>query len=310
MGRLPEPKLDEWEYSRLALVYPSEVPTLWGSAPEGHVRFRLRRYVLLLAVGTGLAGLVWRVTTAVAAGSEVGFFAANDAAMKKMMAGMTIKPTGDIDRDFVAMMVPHHHGAIDMAQAELLYGHNQTLLRIAQEIVVEQQQEIAAMRLAVGEAASQTWVIKAAKPLPKAGAPAPKSHSGQEAPYLNETNAAIGKMMTDMTVKPVGDVDHDFVAMMVPHHQGAIDMAEGELRYGQNQQLKAIAQEIIVDQTQEITLMRLALGEPLPESESAPTQIPAAAASTAPAATSGSTQPRMRMNPGMQMAPVAPNGSH
>ena len=90
--------------------------------------------------------------------SEAGFLAANDAAMNKMMAGMAIKPTGDIDHDFVAMMVPHHQGAIDMAQAELLYGHNQMLLRIAQEIVVEQLQEIAAMRLAIGEPASPTWV--------------------------------------------------------------------------------------------------------------------------------------------------------
>jgi hypothetical protein len=64
---------------------------------------------------------------------------------------MAIRPTGDIDRDFVAMMVPHHQGAIDMAQAILRYGHNEQLRRLAQEIVVTQQQEIAAMRLAVGE---------------------------------------------------------------------------------------------------------------------------------------------------------------
>jgi uncharacterized protein (DUF305 family) len=190
------------------------------------VRCRFRQYDLLLAVGIGIAGLAWRVTLAVAAGSEVGFLAAKDAAMNKMMADMAIRPMGDVDRDFVAMMVPHHQGAIDMAQAELLYGHNQTLLRIAQEIVVEQQQEIAAMRLAVGEPASPTWVAKAAKPPPKPSAPAQQSNSGQEAPYLNEANAAMDKMMTAMAVKPTGDVDHDFTAMMVPHHQGAIDMAE------------------------------------------------------------------------------------
>ena len=52
--------------------------------------------------------------------------------------------------------------------------------------------------------------------------------------------------------------------MMIPHHQGAIDMAVAELRYGKNEQLRRIAQEIIVDQQQEIAAMRLALGEPLP----------------------------------------------
>jgi hypothetical protein len=86
-----------------------------------------------------------------AAANEAPFLAENDTAMTRMMDGMSVKPTGDVDRDFVAMMVPHHQGAIDMAQAELRYGHNEQLRRIAQEIVVEQQQEIVAMRVALGQ---------------------------------------------------------------------------------------------------------------------------------------------------------------
>ena len=82
---------------------------------------------------------------------EKPFLAENATAMDKMMDGMAPKPSGDVDRDFVAMMVPHHQGAIDMAQAELRHGHNEQLRRIAQEIIVEQQQEIAAMRLALGQ---------------------------------------------------------------------------------------------------------------------------------------------------------------
>jgi uncharacterized protein (DUF305 family) len=82
---------------------------------------------------------------------EQSFLSENDAAMNKMMADMTVKPTGDVDRDFVAMMVPHHQGAIDMAKAELQYGHNEQLRRMAQEIVVNQQQEIAVMRRALGD---------------------------------------------------------------------------------------------------------------------------------------------------------------
>jgi uncharacterized protein (DUF305 family) len=65
---------------------------------------------------------------------------------------MVIQPTGDADRDFVAMMSPHHQGAIEMAQAVLRNGHNEQIRRLAQEIIVTQQQEIAAMRLAIGEA--------------------------------------------------------------------------------------------------------------------------------------------------------------
>ena len=82
---------------------------------------------------------------------EARFMAENHAAMARMMDGMSTKPAGDVDRDFVAMMVPHHRGAIDMAQAELRYGHNEQLRRIAQEIIVEQQQEIVAMDLALGQ---------------------------------------------------------------------------------------------------------------------------------------------------------------
>lgn len=100
---------------------------------------------------------------------------------------------------------------------------------------------------------------------------------GDEAAFLAENNAAMDRMMAGMEAKPSGDVDQDFVAMMIPHHQGAIEMAQAELRYGRNEQLRRIAQEIIVDQQQEIAAMRLALGQPLPPSAPAPTQ-PAAPA--------------------------------
>jgi uncharacterized protein (DUF305 family) len=82
---------------------------------------------------------------------EALFLAENAAAMSRMMEAMDVKPSGDVDADFAAMMIPHHQGAIDMALAELRYGKNETLRRIAQEIIVEQQQEIAAMRLALGQ---------------------------------------------------------------------------------------------------------------------------------------------------------------
>jgi len=106
--------------------------------------------------GSAAATLAMLLATVVAAtrAAELGanFKAENDAAMDKMMTGMAIKYSGDVDRDFAAMMIPHHQGAIDMAEAELRYGHNEQLRRIAQEIIVDQQQEIAAMRIALAEA--------------------------------------------------------------------------------------------------------------------------------------------------------------
>jgi uncharacterized protein (DUF305 family) len=96
--------------------------------------------------------------------------------------------------------------------------------------------------------------------------------SRAEMPFLTDNVTAMSKMMVDMGIKPSGDVDRDFVAMMVPHHQGAIEMAQAELRYGHNETLRRMAQEIIVTQQEEIAAMRLAAGEPLPPSLPAPDQ--------------------------------------
>jgi hypothetical protein len=93
-----------------------------------------------------------------------------------------------------------------------------------------------------------------------------------ETPFLAENAAAMDRMMAAMDVEPIGDMDADFTAMMIPHHQGAIDMAVTYLCYGTNPQLRRLAQEIIVEQQQEIAAMRLALGQPLPPSAPAPTQ--------------------------------------
>ena len=70
-----------------------------------------------------------------------------DAAMARMHQGMSIPYTGDPDRDFAAMMIPHHQGAIDMAVLELRFGRDERLRRLAQEIIVEQQAEIVVMRM-------------------------------------------------------------------------------------------------------------------------------------------------------------------
>ncbi len=111
--------------------------------------------------------------------------------------------------------------------------------------------------------------------------------ASEETPFLQENDTAMAKMMNDMAVKPTGDVNRDFVEMMIPHHQGAIDMAQAYLRYGSNEQLKRIAQEIIVDQQQEIAAMRLALGDPLPPSTAVPTQVEATSSATTAQAPTG-----------------------
>lgn len=78
----------------------------------------------------------------------------NSGAMKafmeadhKMMKAMETAPmTGDPDKDFVAMMLPHHQGAVDMAKVELQYGKDPKLRSMAEAIVKAQEQEIAEMK--------------------------------------------------------------------------------------------------------------------------------------------------------------------
>lgn len=66
--------------------------------------------------------------------------------MQKMMKDMAVKPTGNTDKDFVLMMMPHHQGAIDMAKVELQYGEDPMLRKLATDIVTAQEQEIAEMK--------------------------------------------------------------------------------------------------------------------------------------------------------------------
>jgi Domain of unknown function (DUF305) len=102
----------------------------------------------------------------------------------------------------------------------------------------------------------------------------PVSGIRAETSFLVENEAAMRKMMHDMVAKPTGDVDADFVAMMVPHHQGAIDMALAVLRYGRNPQIRRLAQEIIVTQQQEIFVLHLAVSQPQSPSKAFPLDEP------------------------------------
>jgi uncharacterized protein (DUF305 family) len=80
---------------------------------------------------------------------------------------------------------------------------------------------------------------------------------------------AMARMDRDMMVKPSGNYDRDFTAMMIPHHQGAVDMARIELQFGKDPVLRRLAQAIIVEQLQEIEVMNLELKQ-LPNAAPAP----------------------------------------
>ncbi|HYM08093.1 MAG TPA: DUF305 domain-containing protein [Terriglobales bacterium] len=98
-------------------------------------------------------GMILGLLIAVAAGAQMipstaQFMQAMNASMKHMDREMAAAPmSGAIDHDFATMMIPHHQGAIDMAKAELSYGKDPVIRRLAQEIIVDQKSEIDAMQL-------------------------------------------------------------------------------------------------------------------------------------------------------------------
>ena len=83
----------------------------------------------------------------------------------------------------------------------------------------------------------------------------------------SELNASMDKMHVAMAgIERSGNADANFVRLMLPHHQGAIDMAKVQLLYGKDPQMRRLAQEIVTDQQSEIELMQRWLNERVPVS--------------------------------------------
>ncbi|MDJ0388207.1 DUF305 domain-containing protein [Roseomonas sp. E05] len=83
-----------------------------------------------------------------------------------------------------------------------------------------------------------------------------------DSPATAEYRAAAERMHRGMDVPFTGDPDRDFAAGMIAHHQGAIDMARTQLRYGKDPVLRQMAEEIIAAQEQEIAVLRTYLEPP------------------------------------------------
>lgn len=159
---------------------------------------------------------------------------AMDASMKDMHHA---KMTGNADYDFASMMIPHHEGAIVMAEAVIKQGKSAELIAFSKKVVEVQNQEIATLKAFLKTASQQP--IKDSTEFKKA------------------LNASMIPMMKGMEqVKLTDDIDKDFVALMNPHHQSAVDMAKAYLPYAGNAQMKLMAQQIIQAQEEEIKWLK------------------------------------------------------
>jgi len=82
-----------------------------------------------------------------------------------------------------------------------------------------------------------------------------------EAPSTKAYREANDKMHADMNVAFTGDADIDFLRGMIPHHQGAIDMAKVVLKHGKDSRIRKLAEDIIKAQEAEIAQMQQWLKE-------------------------------------------------
>ena len=154
----------------------------------------------------------------------------------EMIVGMGYN---DPDTAFAKGMLGHHRGAVDMAKIELKYGTDETMRKLAQDIIDSQQIEIDIMN---------KWLASH----PDAPKPKPNTEAMQEA-YAKGMNTMHSDMMLGIA-EP--EADMAFARGMLPHHIGAVDMAKVQLQYGTDEDMRKLAQDIIDAQQPEIALMQ------------------------------------------------------
>lgn len=154
----------------------------------------------------------------------------------EMMIGMGYN---DPDTAFAKSMLGHHRGAVEMAKIQLKYGTDESMRQLAQEIITAQQAEIDILN---------KWLASH----PDTAKPKPNTQAMQQA-YARTMDVLNGEMVLGIA-DPVPDMA--FARGMLPHHIGAVKMAEIQLKYGTDEEMGRLAQDIIDSQQIEIERMQ------------------------------------------------------
>ncbi len=155
-------------------------------------------------------------------------------AMDESMTAMhNAKQIGNPDYDFASMMLPHHEGAIIMAEAIIKDSKSEFLVAFAKKVILAQRKEIKQF---------QSFLKNASQ--------LPAKDADQFKKAMNDSRRPMMNGMSN--VKLTGNIDEDFVALMIPHHQSAVDMAKAYLPYARNDEIKNLAEQIKTSQTHEI----------------------------------------------------------
>ncbi len=159
-----------------------------------------------------------------------------DSGDYKMFANITGE---DYDRLFLANMIAHHQGAVDMANLALANAKHQEVKDLATAIVSDQTKEISDMT-----AWQKSWSY------PASSGEAMMDHSAMG---MEDSNAG---MMNDLEGKTGDAFDKAFLEQMIMHHQSAIDMASTGTTNAYHQEVKDLTKGIVTAQTKEILQMR------------------------------------------------------
>lgn len=143
------------------------------------------------------------------------------------------------DRNFIANMIAHHQGAVDMAKLALTNAKHQELKDMANDIVTAQESEIAQM-----ESWQKEW-----------GYPSTAGDNMMDHSAMGMMDDMVG-MMSALEGKTGDEFDKAFIEQMILHHQSAIDMAAPGEKNAEHQELKDLTREIVSAQTREIEQMK------------------------------------------------------